>query len=215
MSKGYLQFQAPQLSVLPIRCIAFTTAASDREQAVSQAQTLYTAQDHAVLLNFTADHLVAEPEQADVVHDLMAYLAEQMIDMNKQKQATVGDFWLDLEGITDAANFETLRDKGKHERTLWKRAPACRPFVSQESHATRRLNESLGWNEDAFKAFVKVLAGKVQNLTDVVAVYRKYHPAYRDLVARIQATDRLIDQIVYKLYGLTEEEIAIVEGTNN
>lgn len=25
-------------------------------------------------------------------------------------------------------------------------------------------------------------------------------------------TDRLIDQIVYKLYGLTEEEIAIVEG---
>jgi hypothetical protein len=25
-------------------------------------------------------------------------------------------------------------------------------------------------------------------------------------------TDRLIDLIVYKLYGLTEEEIAIVEG---
>lgn len=25
-------------------------------------------------------------------------------------------------------------------------------------------------------------------------------------------TDQLIDQIVYKLYGLTEEEIAIVEG---
>jgi len=29
---------------------------------------------------------------------------------------------------------------------------------------------------------------------------------------RLQKTDRLIDQIVYKLYGLTEEEIAIVEG---
>mgnify|MGYP001077807672 CR=1 FL=1 len=28
----------------------------------------------------------------------------------------------------------------------------------------------------------------------------------------IQLTDDLIDQIVYKLYGLTEEEIAIVEG---
>jgi hypothetical protein len=28
----------------------------------------------------------------------------------------------------------------------------------------------------------------------------------------IQATDRLIDQIAYKLYNLTEEEIAIVEG---
>jgi hypothetical protein len=29
---------------------------------------------------------------------------------------------------------------------------------------------------------------------------------------RIALTDNLIDQIVYKLYGLTEEEIAIVEG---
>ncbi len=29
---------------------------------------------------------------------------------------------------------------------------------------------------------------------------------------RITATDRLIDQVVYQLYGLTAEEIAIVEG---
>ena len=28
----------------------------------------------------------------------------------------------------------------------------------------------------------------------------------------IRLTDDLIDQIVYRLYGLTEEEIAIVEG---
>ncbi len=32
------------------------------------------------------------------------------------------------------------------------------------------------------------------------------------LIERIAATDELIDQIVYKLYGLTEEEIGIVEG---
>jgi len=31
-------------------------------------------------------------------------------------------------------------------------------------------------------------------------------------LARIEATDRFIDRIVYKLYGLTEEEIAVVEG---
>ena len=33
------------------------------------------------------------------------------------------------------------------------------------------------------------------------------------LMERIAATDDLIDQIVYKLYGLTEEEIGIVEGS--
>ena len=32
------------------------------------------------------------------------------------------------------------------------------------------------------------------------------------LMERIKETDELIDQIVYKLYGLTEEEIGIVEG---
>jgi hypothetical protein len=32
------------------------------------------------------------------------------------------------------------------------------------------------------------------------------------LMESIAATDDLIDQIVYKLYGLTEEEIGIVEG---
>ena len=34
----------------------------------------------------------------------------------------------------------------------------------------------------------------------------------RPLLKDIEATDRLIDHIVYQLYGLTEEEIAIVEG---
>jgi len=45
-----------------------------------------------------------------------------------------------------------------------------------------------------------------------VGVYRTHSPAYRELVTRIAATDRLIDRIVYQLYGLTKEEIAIVEG---
>ena len=35
------------------------------------------------------------------------------------------------------------------------------------------------------------------------------------LKARLAATDRLIDQVVYRLYGLTEEEIAVVEGRSD
>ena len=38
-------------------------------------------------------------------------------------------------------------------------------------------------------------------------------PADKELYQRrIEATDREIDALVYELYGLTEEEIAIVEG---
>lgn len=32
------------------------------------------------------------------------------------------------------------------------------------------------------------------------------------LKSKIETTDNLIDQIVFKLYGLTDEEIEIVEG---
>jgi len=35
------------------------------------------------------------------------------------------------------------------------------------------------------------------------------------LLERIRLTDELIDQMVYRLYGLTEEEIGIVEGKAN
>jgi hypothetical protein len=44
----------------------------------------------------------AGPE-ADVVHDLLAHLAERLIAMHKEKQARVEAFWLDLEGVTGAA----------------------------------------------------------------------------------------------------------------
>ena len=36
----------------------------------------------------------------------------------------------------------------------------------------------------------------------------------RPLLKDIEATDCLIDRIVYQLYGLTEEEIGVVEGRN-
>jgi len=32
---------------------------------------------------------------------------------------------------------------------------------------------------------------------------------------QIEATDRQVDQLVYQLYGLTDEEVALVEGQEN
>jgi hypothetical protein len=46
------------------------------------------------------------------------------------------------------------------------------------------------------------------NLTPLVDLSEEL-AGVRDRIAR---TDALIDQIVYRLYGLTEEEIAVVEG---
>ncbi len=52
----------------------------------------------------------------------------------------------------------------------------------------------------------------MDNLSGLVRVYRQYAPRYAELTERIGRTDWLIDRIVYKLYGLTEDEIGIVEG---
>jgi hypothetical protein len=169
------------------------------------------AQSTAPMLSFVEERLSAEPEQADVIYDLLAHLAERMIAMHQQKQERVEAFWLDLEGVTDADTFEALSEHGKWEASLWE-AKACRPFVDKESRSTRHLDESLGWNEDCFKVFAKMLAESISNLSKVIGVYRDHHPDFRALVRRIAATDHLIDLIVYQLYGLTEEEIAVVEG---
>ena len=51
----------------------------------------------------------------------------------------------------------------------------------------------------------------------VMRLHKKLHaatiPAEKKLYQRqIEATDQEIDALVYELYGLTEDEIAIVEG---
>jgi hypothetical protein len=44
------------------------------------------------------------------------------------------------------------------------------------------------------------------------AEYEKSLAVLLPIKERLAFTDKLIDQIVYRLYGLTEEEIAVVEG---
>ncbi len=148
-------------------------------------------------------------EKSDVVHDFLAFLAEQMIEMNRAKRTQIGRFWTDLEGVTDANTFAKLQ-KGKQERSLARKEP-LRQFVNPESASSKRLEYALEWTEEAFKEFVKVLVSRIPNLSDFLDVYRKYAPAVQTLAQRVQATDELIDQIVYRLYGLTEEEVKIVE----
>ena len=141
----------------------------------------------------------------------MSLLAGQLITLHNEKRVHTADFWTDLEGVTTPTTFRQLRDKGKQAAGL-AADPALAPFVSATSKSTRSLDEALAWDEAAFKGFVRALAGPVDRLSALLKVYERYAPGYRDLTERIARTDRLIDQIVYQLYGLTDDEIAIVEG---
>ncbi len=140
-------------------------------------------------------------EQSDVVHDLLAHLAEQMVEMNKEKQAEIKGFlnWLEREigaSIDDLSNKTKLRNylgdyqKGEPHLTL------------EELLAILRRNRRKLRVDPSARAFQERLEREYQASLD------KLLPLKR----RLAATDRLIDLIVYRLYGLTEEEVAIVEG---
>jgi hypothetical protein len=138
--------------------------------------------------------LTAEPEQSDVVHDLLAHLAEQMIAMNKERQTEVRGFldWLaDYTGLpVEGWTLKTsLKAYYEHE---W---AEMRGVLDRNSSKIMKVNVKGREASDLIRDTWGTSAGKL-----------------RPLLARIAATDRLIDLIVYRLYGLTEEEVAVVEG---
>jgi len=64
-----------------------------------------------------------------------------------------------------------------------------------------------------WKWLLKRRLGK-PDLVELTKAYRTFQPPIAALDSRINGTNDLIDQIVYRLYGLTPEEIAVVEGNN-
>lgn len=137
------------------------------------------------------------PEESDVVH-LLAFLAERMIEMNKEKNAEIKGFLRWLEGeigapVEELANKTALKEyyDNKYDFETFVKALAKNKKKLKEGYdPTRR--EPKDKLEKEFNASLSKLA---------------------PLLKRIDATDGLIDQIVYKLYGLTEDEIKIVNET--
>jgi hypothetical protein len=216
-----------ELLRLPIRRITFTTPPDERERLREKGRLLYERfcqkDDYACVLGFVDHHLPQLPngtpdtanEQSDVVHDLLAFLAEQMIDLNKQRQTAVEDFVLDLEGVLSPTDLQKIGRLWTPPKTPDDLERATRASPLQGPLATRRLDlrDDIGLiNEEQWKWLLKRRLKKIDSLSSLVRVYRQRQPGIATLDKRIAATDQLIDQIVYRLYDLTEDEIAVVEG---
>ena len=195
--RGRLRFIYQYMQDLPIRHINFTTPAEERDRQLEKAKTLYQrCLDRGSIdcvLGFVKHHLTADPERSDVVHDLLAFLAEEMVEMNKAKGVEIHGFlsWLEREiGV----GVDTLQNKTA--------------IQSYFDLSFERLLEILRRNRRSIapdpsdRNFQESLEREFTRSRD------KLDP----LLSRIQQTDALIDQVVYRLYGLNAEEIAIVEG---
>ena len=89
----------------------------------------------------------------------------------------------------------------------------------QREFTLETLSKKLqNWYELSFAEFVKELAKAKLNLTlSQKAEWEDYFLAEQQkaisIKSQIDQTDKEIDQMVYELYGLTEEEIKIVENS--
>jgi type I restriction-modification system DNA methylase subunit len=117
MGGGFLRFRTENVGTIPIRGISFTTPPDRRAALVEQAKALYSAEapDSQNILGFVGARLEAKPEESDVVHDVLAHLAEQMIDMNKKKNAEIKGFLRWLEGeigapVEELTNKTTIKE---------------------------------------------------------------------------------------------------------
>jgi len=215
---------AHEIANLPAIRFTFTTPAAERARLVAEGKGLTEKTVNELVTNkrmgeqefvysfaefvdsslgrWLDARLTADLEQSDVVHDLLAHLAEQMIEMNKEKQAEVKGFlaWLERE---IGASIDDLTRK-THLRNYLGDYQKGEPHLTLEEvlDILRRNRRRLKVDPSA-RAFQERLAREYQASLD------KLLP----LKARLAATDRLIDLIVYRLYGLSEDEVAVVEGT--
>jgi len=142
------------------------------------------------LITFVATELALN--HSDVIHDFIAYLAEQMIEMNKKKNEEIKGFlkWIEreigaeIEGLTNKTaikeyhehSFDHFLEVLKKNKNRLSADPAIRKF-----------------QESSEKHFVESMA------------------VLTPLKEKIKATDALIDQIVYRLYALPPAEVERVE----
>lgn len=273
------QVTLEELRRLPIPRITFATPVGERKQLAEKGQRLYgtclAKSDQECIIGFVEHQLSQEPERADVVHDLLAYLAEQMIDLHKERQRLEGEADLfrfvppdtpclpldkalggplsageatgdlsavhhDIEGLRltldeDGRWLLEIRAKLRDPESGWREhqrdgdgnfvrwwLPAYRLPLDE---ATGRFYHYAFAHLDGFAGagkfpggftrttLKKLKATQVPKFVPVdLAPLAALEAELTEVRRKIRLTDDLIDQIVYKLYGLTEEEIAIVEG---
>jgi len=197
---SYTDTYPKQVRAFPICRISFTTPANRREALVNEAMDMYKVfvdtKNLQPLLTFTNTRLIAEPEESDVIHDVLEYLTEKMVDMNKLKNTEIAAFLKFVEDeigvpVDTLSNKTAIQDYYAHDFTKF-----VDILVKNKSKIKEGYNPKSRAHHDTLKDWYDSSVAKL-----------------KPLITTIDVTDALIDQIVYKLYGLTDEEIAIVEGT--
>jgi len=197
---GYVQYYPKDILKIPIRRINFTTPPEERTALVESLKSEYYANEFDKIMHLVEECLpkdaegnfITEEEKSDVVHDLLAFLAEQMIEMNKEKNGEIKGFleWFERE---IGAKIETLTNKTKLKQ-----------------YYDLDFDELLGiLKKNKKKIPVNLSNRELQG--NLKEEFERSMRKLKPLIEMIGITDELIDQVVYRLYGLSEEDVRVVE----
>lgn len=195
---GYMEYVTKQLTKLPIRKIAFNTRDSPHKDPLQKIinayeQELQGSQGWQTTLSIVEELLAGGAASTRAVHDFIAHLAMWITSSKEQKKEECKDF-LDWLGRELSINVDQLQSKTAIKEYYDLEFEA---FLSLLRLSQDRLSIGLGSRDfqKSLKAEFERSVNKIKRLDD-----------------EAERTLGLVDQVVYRLYGLTEEEIAVVEG---
>ena len=201
VGRVYAQVRMVNLEKLPIRIISFTTPSEERTPLVESLKSKYNANGFDKIIQLveeclprdTEGNFLTDEEKSDVVHDLLAYLAERMIEMNKEKNKEMKGFleWFERE---IGAKIETLTNKTKLKQYYDLDFDKLLGILKKN-----KKKIPINLSNRQFQANLK---------NEFDQSLSKLEPM-RD---RIEKTDWLIDQAVYRLYGLTDKELEVLQN---
>jgi Alw26I/Eco31I/Esp3I family type II restriction m6 adenine DNA methyltransferase len=190
---------AYEIDGMPMPHFVFTTLATRRAALAAAAKKVYAsalaAEDDSGVLIFVQEQLLANPGRSDVVHDLLAFLAGRMMDLNQRQRAVARQFLTDLKDF-HGIDARALNPKTKLDE-FWK-LDTAEVFAHLKKNRKALAEAKLDLNETA--------ENKIRSR------FEQSKSAILPLEAQIVFTDALIDRIVYRLYALTPEEINIVQN---
>ena len=199
---------------LPIRRIHFVISDKDRAYYLDKAKLLYSEcvskDDQDCVLGFVNHHLSQQPEQSAVVHDLLAFLAETMLDLNKQKRSLQKEF---LDWLVTTLHIAPDKDGGKAGIEVLTGKSKLLEYVGDYQKNEEPLAPDALWDiivKNRPRLGVSLSQAGLKER--VLERYEKSLEKVLPLKEQLQRTDNLIDAVVYRLYRLTDEEIRVVEG---
>jgi hypothetical protein len=199
-----MHFMPGYVDRTPIPHINFTTPTDERERLTASIIGAYDLMDNAGMMKRVLD--VLADDKTDVIHDVLAHFAQMMIDLNKSKQTEVKRFLVWLE--------DKLRIKPKNDGSTGIDSLTGKTFIQGYLGDYQKGEPETTWDDFWYRLHQNRNRFAV-SLTDVEdqlkTAYEQSLATLIPIKQDLARTDGLIDKIVYRLYGLTDAEIELIE----